>query len=297
MGEQYSWFSDTMNRMRRSGDRWIQDLGGEEIQRGFLNSVIKDLEKGIVNFEKWGYVFLDPTYMSQTKAAARYKKQELFVKLHAVSFFIDRLQKGEEQDPYNVKAEYDLLTYDADILNIYVMACDTYEQTCNVNPYAAAQFFATIDEITTFGKRKMQVRNQLDIDSKPPGMMWSQYRTINATVVDRFIRGLAKPRTPVNETLDAIKKNPFILTRAWQVGIRRLNLASAMQNGLMLILNSDPTNQYIHAMYPTIKRMESGYQTLVEGLEALMRVPMNDYTWSSNVKVLVERMRDYNGAM
>lgn len=289
----YNWIEDTLNKMKRSGARWLIDLGQEEIQRGFLNNVLRDIESGHLDYSKYGWVLFEEPFMNESYAAACNKSKDLYYKLWALSFFVDRVKRGEEVDYYGILPEYEIIKHDYNILGIYSKAVENYRLYQNKE-----EFILCMDDITTEGKMKKIIKDTVEVNNKPHELTWMQYRTMSAGCVDKFLRGLAKGKTPIQDSIDTVKKFPNIVAAAIRTATTRMYLYSAMETGISEILKHNPQDQgFVMFLYPQIKRSQSAYSIALEGLQNIVGVPVDNFMFKPNMISLRERLKDYNGAL
>lgn len=285
----YNWIDDTMNRNRRSGARWLHDIGQEEVQKGFFQ-VLRDLETGHFDYNKHGFIFFEDIFMNESYAAARYKSQELAYKLTALSSAI-AADKGDV-DEY-IQAEYSSMEYDAYILNTYRNAVDVYRYSMDANAFIVA-----IDNISTLGKRKKLIRDKIELDIKPTNVTWCQYKNMTPNCVDRFLRGIIRGKTPVSETYDVIQNNPMMLMLAINQSARKLKLYTMLDTGLKMYLDANIGEPYALSLYPSIKRSQTAYAILHDGLVNLSGINIADPMFRGNLTALKSTlMKDYNGAI
>ena len=228
--------------------------------------------------------------MNESYAAARYKSQELAYKLTALSSAI-AADKGDV-DEY-IQAEYSSMEYDAYILNTYKNAVDVYRYNMDANAFIVA-----IDNISTLGKRKKLIRDKIELDIKPTNVTWCQYKNMTPNCVDRFLRGIIRGKTPVSETYDVIRNNPMILMLAINQSARKLKLYTMLDTGLKMYLDANIGEPYALSLYPSIKRSQTAYSILHDGLVNLSGINIADPMFRGNLTALKSTlMKDYNGAI
>lgn len=285
----YNWIDDTMNRNRRSGARWLHDIGQEEVQKGFFQ-VLRDLETGHFDYNKHGFIFFEDVFMNESYAAARYKSQELAYKLMALG---SAMSSSKENVDEFIQAEYSYMEYDAYMLDTYKNAVDVYRYNTDANAFLMA-----MDNITTLGKKKKLVRDTIELDVKPVNVTWCQYRNMTPNCVDKFLRGIVRGKTPVSETCDIIQNNPMMLVLAINQSARKLKLYTMLDTGLKMYLDANVGEPYALSLYPSIKRSQTAYSILHDGLVALSGINIADPLFRGNMTALKSNlMKDYNGAI
>lgn len=290
----FSWIDETINRNRRSGSNWLHDIGPEEVQKGFF-FVLKDIENGHFDMKHFGTVILDEVFINESYNAALHRSNDNFYKSWALSYWVDRVMRGEEVDRFGIMNEVNLIGLEHDTYQAWTKAVDAYRYTHDPN-----QILFGMDEIQTLGKRKKIIRDTIDIETKPRNVIWSDYRAINTMGVDKFIRTLNKGKVSVMDTINTIAKNPMILSRARELAQKRYILYGEIESGYRKILDQNPMNpdQWVMTSYHQIKRSQTAYNILIDKLDMLLTMPLNDPRFKGTMIALKALLiKDYNGAL
>ena len=116
--------------------------------------------------------------------------------------------------------------------------------------------------------------------------------------VDRFLRGIIRGKTPVSETYDVIRNNPMMLMLAINQSARKLKLYTMLDTGLKMYLDANIGEPYALSLYPSIKRSQTAYSILHDGLVNLSGINIADPMFRGNLTALKSTlMKDYNGAI
>lgn len=289
----FNWIEDTANRYRRSGSNWMHDIGPEELQKGFF-AIMRDIESGHFDFNKYMYVLLDDEFINESYNAATHKANDAFYRSWALSYFLDRVMAGEP-DPYDIRSEASLIGLEHEAYQTWYKTIDAYRYTHDPNTIISG-----MDMIQTIGKRKKIIRDTMEINDKPAWVLWSQYKSTSPGAVDKFIRNLGKGKVPVTDIINDIIKTPGLLAKACAAAQKRFILHSEIESGMRKILDNNPMkpDPWVMSAYPGIKKSMTAYNIVKDKLYEISCMDPNSPIFKSTLIALKSILiKDYNGSL